>query len=185
MMTHPLVRGCKAATFNANGLKTKVQVGNSKRNRACIMLTVMRTHDIGILGVQEPHFSSAEELAAFDELLKERDCHPVGGSITPDRGGVCLLLTEQWRVMRYEQLQPRILIAEVMDKLDQKLVILAAHFSEQVEERQRLLLQRSSSLTGHLLTLCDHNSLLFPTSEPLQPAVDDTQAVLAGVGLEF
>ena len=80
----------------------------------------------------------------------------MGGSIAPDRGGVCLVLTKQWCVMRHEQIKLRILIAQVMDKLDKKLTILAAHLSDQLEERQRqwrLWLQRSSSLTRHLLTL--------------------------------
>ena len=68
-MTQPLVRGFRAATFNTNGLTTKVKMGNSKRNRVNIMLTLMRTHDIEIFGVQEPHFSTAEEITALDELL--------------------------------------------------------------------------------------------------------------------
>ena len=86
-MTQPLVRDFRTATFNANGLKTKVKVGNSKRNKVSIMFTLMRTQDIEILGLQEPHFSLAEEIAALDEALRERDCHRVGGSITTDRGG--------------------------------------------------------------------------------------------------
>ena len=56
MMTQPLVCGFRTVTFNGNGLKKKVKEGNSKRNRVNIMLTLMRTHDIEILGVQEPHF---------------------------------------------------------------------------------------------------------------------------------
>ena len=76
-----------------------------------------------------------------------------------------------------------------MDKSNRKLTVLAAHFSDQVEERQsqwRLLLKRASTLQGNLLTLCDHNSLLFPTAEALQPsAVSDAPAVVIAGELEF
>ena len=75
----------------------------------------------------------AVPMSQLDALLSERDCHRVDGTITAGRGGVTLILFKQWRVMCYEQLRPRILIAEVMDKLDQRLTVLAAHFSEQAE----------------------------------------------------
>ena len=90
--------------------------------------------------------------------------------------------------MCYEPLQPRIRIVEVMEKFDQKLTILAAHFSDQANERQRqwrLVLQRATSFKGHFLTLCDHNSLLFPTSEALHQPLEDAPAVLAAWDLEF
>ena len=37
--------------------------------------------------------------------------------------GVTLILSKQWCVLRYNQLKPRELIAEVMDKSDQRLTI--------------------------------------------------------------
>ena len=62
-----------------------------KRNRIKILLTLMRTHGIEILSVQEPHFSWPQDIASLDGLLGERDCHRIacriGGTITTDRGG--------------------------------------------------------------------------------------------------
>ena len=90
--------------------------------------------------------------------------------------------------MRYEQIRPRMLIAEVVDKSNQKLTLQVAHLSDQVEERKRqwrMLLQRSSSVTRHILTLCDDNSLLFPAAEALQLAMGDSPAVLVSRNLEF
>ena len=98
------------------------------------MLTLMRRRDLEIWSVQEPHFSSAED--TLDALRCERNYHRVRGTITADRGGMTRILSKQCRVTRYEQLPPRILIAEVMDKSDHRLAVLAAHFSDQAKERQ-------------------------------------------------
>ena len=172
MITPPVSRGCKVETFNANGLKAKVQAGSKKRKRINVMLTLMRTHNIQILSVQEQHFSTLEENFSLDCLLRERDGHRVGGTITAYRGGMTLILSKQWCVMRYEQLEACILIVGVMDKSEQRLTVLAAHLSDFAEERQqqwRPLPQRSSSFRGHLFTLCKHNSLLFLTLGPHHP----------------
>ena len=90
--------------------------------------------------------------------------------------------------MRYEQIRPRMLIAEVVDKSNQKLTLQVAHLSDQVEERKgqwRMLLQQSSSVTRHILTQCDHKSLLFPAAEALQLAMGDTPAVLVARDSKF
>ena len=63
-MSSPLVRGFRAATLNAIGLKKKVPVGSAKRNRINILLTLMQTCDIEVLLVQEPHFLSEEDISS-------------------------------------------------------------------------------------------------------------------------
>ena len=63
-------------------------------------------------------------------------------------------------------------MAEITDKSDQRLTVLVAHFSDRAEERSsqwELLVKRSASFTGHVITLCDHNSLLLPHVEARTP----------------
>ena len=119
--------------------------------------------------------------------------------VAEGRGGVCLPVPRQWRVMHSEQIQwrilvgeimdksdeqiqSRILVAEIMDKSDKKMTVLAAHFTDQLEERSsqwELLAKRSASFTGDVITLCHHNSLLLHHVEAHTPPSQELSNALA------
>ena len=109
------------------------EVGKTKRNRANILCSPMESMNIEIVAVQEPHLQSLDNIC-FAVIVK-RDYHGVGGMVARGRGGVCVLLSQHWGVMHSEHIQPRILVAKTMYKLDLKPTVLAAHFSDQVDER--------------------------------------------------
>ena len=70
-----VARGLKPATFNCIGLRSKVQVGKTERNRANILCSLMESMNIEIVAMQEPHFQLLDDICFLDLVLEKRDYH--------------------------------------------------------------------------------------------------------------
>ena len=95
-----VVHSFNAATFDCIGVRSNVQVGKTKRNRANMVCSLMESMNIKIVGVQEPHFQSLDDIRFLDSVVEKSDYHRVGGMVSQGPGGVCLQVSRQWHVMR-------------------------------------------------------------------------------------
>ena len=62
-----------------------------------------------------------------------------------------------------------------------EITVLTAHFSDKAHERlvqYETLIKRCTSFIGRGITLCDHNSLLFPNVEAHSPPCQESSAML-------
>ena len=137
-----------------------------------------------------PHIGpwAFDDIRFLGSLIEKRDYQPVAGMVAEGRGGVCLLLSRKLLFMRTEHIRSRILVAEIMVKLHFKPTVVAAHFSDQANAllaHLEMLTKQSASFTSHVITLYDHNSLLFPHVATHCPPCQQSSAVLKAKDVEW
>ena len=159
-------------TINLNGWFTKISKGNSGPQAACSknvfryqsLLAALKRHKVSMVGVQEHHWSSEDDVAKVNGWLLPKGWG-VEGTWSRKRDGVALLWNKsEWTLLNSLAFEPRLLLGKFLHSSGDEIVILVGHF--EVDPLQRKLqwegLQkwaRNNNEVVHVM-LSDHNSVL-------------------------
>ena len=158
----------KLATFNANGLRTKVYAGSNYSLRQSLVLKFFRRTELSVMGIQEPHLRTLQDLEAFVETVSNAGLHYLGGTTPVGRGGVGLIYSAAFTVHNSWSIAPRIMFCTLHGPDTVPLSVLTVHLHHDagVRRSQLTAIKRVRHLIPEsTVVLGDFNSVILPSRD--------------------
>ena len=155
---------------NGNGLQSKISLCKRKQTRVVALGALLRSFDVDIFALQEPHFSTAEDRQAAARCLS-RYGYGLDGPLHEDgRGGVVLAWkTKQWTLNKMQHISPRALKASLSSG-PLEITVVVVHFHHKHTRRLTQWRQISPELQGpNILPCANHNSLIMKNRDAFTP----------------
>ena len=164
----------KIATFNANGLTTKVPVSNNfSEDRHVQVCRFLYRNSIHVMELPEAHIKDEQCLEQLTERFKDRGFVLLSNPSPKGRGGAALIFHNTWTLLNSWAIEKRHLFAQLSDPDGVKHHFCVYHFHHDAVERQRqwtLLSQIAPTLVPRdTIYLSDHNSVTVPSRDISAP----------------
>ena len=166
----PLNSTLRLLSQNINGFQTKIAMRMCKQKRIVALGSLLRSLEVDVFTIQEPHFVTLEDHQAGMQCLSKYG-YGLGGPLHEEgRGGVALAWkTPKWTLQSMNFLSPRALKASLSSG-PLEITIVVAHFHHKHTRRQSQWKDIAKELHGPNLILCaDHNSLVVKHRDAFAP----------------
>ena len=167
----------KVATFNANGLTTKVPVSdNFSEDRQVQICRFLYRNSVHVMGLQEAHIKDDQCLEQLTKRFKDWGFVLLSNLSPKGRGGSALIFHNTWTLLNSYAIEKRHLFAQLADPDGVKHHFCVYHFHHDAVERQRqwtLLSQVSPTLVpGDTIYLSDHTAKPDLAANECAPVLD-------------
>ena len=166
----PLSSTLRVLSQNVNGFQTEVTLKKRKQTLIVALGSLLRSLEVDIIAIQEPHFVTAEDRQAGARCLSKY-WYGLDGPIHEEgRGGVALAWkTFKWTLQAMHFLSPKALKASLSSG-PLEITLVVVHFHQKHSRRQTQWKQIAKELHGPNLILCaDHNSLIVKHRDAFAP----------------
>ena len=170
--THLVLRPFTALGANINGFTTRIPVQQptlaiQTLPRWQYLSSVARQENASVLGIEEHHFRTLEELNAGVKPFAANKWSIIGNaSLSPKSGVLIAYEKKKWQLTSSFSIDSRLLAVQLRDKEGQQWLFIIGHFHNEpyLRNKQWRKLQKALLPFLHLplIMLADHNSILCP-----------------------
>ena len=187
----PYVGQFSALSLNLDGINTLIPRGAFKVKRCSVVLTYAVATEVSVLGLQEPHVRTDEQLATASSIFVKKGFNLLTNFSPQGNGGAAVA----WNITKWPKLvlsfaiEPRIIMAELANPDGQTIVVLSCHFSHvpSLRKAQWAKLHKARHLFQgkQVLMLADHNSLVVPQRDSDNPPSEDRGDIINARDVEL
>ena len=187
-------------THVTHGEQPRPQAGLARatlKHRCHALMGVAKRHNIGLIGIQEHHWNSADEVTWWQGWLRYKGWAMEATFGVSRWDGVALLWkTTLWEPLQCWQLEVRLLVVQLRHMCGDVVNVLVGHFENdgkaRVAQWKKLGMWLSDNDMQLHITLADHNSVVHEgqttrwrpnLAEPERDAIEEEEAVLGSQGL--
>ena len=144
-----------------------------------MVLTYAVSTDVSVLGLQEPHIRTEEQLSTATSIFMKKAFNLLSNFSPQGNGGAAVAWnTAKWpKLVLSLAIEPRIILDELANPDGQSIVVLSCHLSHvpSLRKAQWAKLHKVKNLfqRKQVLMLADHNSLVVPQRDSDNPPTED------------